>query len=312
MIPSLPPIIKPSDTPIKIVPKRDAQAGTPSQTGAGTRGDGRTSRHPRGAASRSASSANPGAARGDDDPGHFQRAGRAAAGRAARPLRNNPPGVPWRRFTASVRRARTLRPTGVAERLSTAEPPPAGSRPVQTINIQPRPADLPPLPTPRPPAPEARPARPRPQRHGRSEKRRRGRLPGGPLSIVPTQETRAPAPPRHLDPYGDDPADRADDVGLARPRGGAGRWRRLRGAGHRRNAARLKRRRHSAPCRRNIRESLAAIARLPPRRSRRQGRLLPRSGRTVCLVGTGGQPLQQSEGCRRQLPYPKKLVKLAA
>jgi hypothetical protein len=40
VIPSLPPIIKPSNTPIKIVPQHDAQTGSTSQTDAGQKGTG--------------------------------------------------------------------------------------------------------------------------------------------------------------------------------------------------------------------------------------------------------------------------------
>ena len=49
----------------------------------------------------------------------------------------------------------------------------------------------------------------------------------------------------------------------------------------------------------------------PPRRSRRQGRLLPRPGRPLCLDGAGRSTVLQPEGCRRQLHRPKELTRRA-
>ena len=44
-----------------------------------------------------------------------------------------------------------------------------------------------------------------------------------------------------------------------------------------------------------------------PRRPRRQGRLLPRAGRSLCLDGTGRRDVLEPEGCRRQLHRPEEL-----
>jgi hypothetical protein len=196
MIPSLPPIIKPGDTPIKITPKRDAQTGAPSQTAAGTPGTGEQ------------------VVTHEEQPVDIQTANPVPRVVTTIPVISNTPdqplpgtqppaaqqsaiGAPGAPAVPPVAYAEpntTPPPSGVPDRL--AAPSPAqgtGSRPVQTIKIH---SGLPTAaePAEAAPASEGRPVKPRPPATRPLREAAPRTAPGGPLSIVPTQENRAPTP----------------------------------------------------------------------------------------------------------------------
>ena len=192
MIPSLPPIIKPSDTPIKIVPKRETQAGTPGQTGTGTvaTGEQLVTHEERPVEVQSANpvprvvTTIPVISSAPDAPLPGTQPGATAEQTAGEPMAPvSPP--------AFAEPNTGLPPTGVPNQLSAT--PPVGSRAIQTIKIRPGQQASTNSPD-AAAAPEARPARPRAPAPRPVREAAPRQTPGGPLSIVPTQETRAPAP----------------------------------------------------------------------------------------------------------------------
>ena len=201
MIPSLPPIIRPSDTPIKIVPQRDTQAGTSGQTGAGTAGTGEqvvaheeqpvpvqsANPVPRVVTTIPVISSGTGAPLPGMQPVGSDQTQAVPMGSVAPPAFADP--------NAAMPSA------GMPNQMAAPPPgsPPAGSRAVQTIKIQPdqQTAANPPDAAGSPDtvtAPEARPPKPHVTRPVREAAPRQTQTPGGPLSIVPTRETRAPTP----------------------------------------------------------------------------------------------------------------------
>lgn len=183
MIPSLPPIIKANDTPIKIVPKRDAQTATPGQTGTGGTGE-QVVTHEEQPVDPQTQSATPVPRvvttipvipNTDPSLASPQSAGTSVA-------TASPPGF-----------AEPNTPPPAPDQLVTPGPPPPGSRSVQTIKIQPgqQTVNTPDTAS----APQARPARPRPPATRPVRETAPRQTPGGPMSIVPNQETGAPALP---------------------------------------------------------------------------------------------------------------------
>lgn len=196
MIPSLPPIIKPSDTAIKIVPKRDAQTGAPSQAAAGTPGTGEqvvtheeqpVDIQPANPVPRVVTTI-PVISNTPDQP----LPGTPAAQQPASAVLPTAPSAPVVPPVAFAEPNSTTPPSGVPDQLA-APPPATGSKPVHTIKIrsgQPTAAE----PAEAAPRPEARPAKPRPSVARPVREAAPRTVPGGPLSIVPSQESRAPTP----------------------------------------------------------------------------------------------------------------------
>jgi hypothetical protein len=196
VLPSLPPIIKPADGPIKITPSHDAQGGTPSQADAGGHGGDQVVTHqeqpvdlpPVGATPRVITtipviSNSPDALPGAPSP-TVSAPGSQGPNSAQFPV--NPQSGPAPGF-------------GVPDQLTSPTPPPAGSREVQTLSIRPdqsggaNPQSSAPTPA---PAPVARTARTQPAARPRRTTAPDGAT-AGPMSIVPTQDAGAqPQQPR--------------------------------------------------------------------------------------------------------------------
>lgn len=191
MIPSLPPIIKPSDTPIKIVPRRDAQS--PGQTGVGTAGTGeQVVPHQEQPVDPQTQSANP-VPRVVTTIPVISNTPNSSLPSAASP--QSPGGPVATASPPAFADPNAAAPPGLPDQLvGSPGPPPAGSRPVQTIKIQPGQQTVVNTPD-AAPAPQTRPAKPRPPVTRPVREAAPRQTPGGPLSIVPTQETGAPAPP---------------------------------------------------------------------------------------------------------------------
>ena len=188
MIPSLPPIIKPSDTPIKIVPKRDAQ--TPGQTATAGTGE-QVVPHEEQPVDPQTQSANP-VPRVVTTIPVISNTPSTSLPAAASP--QSPGGPVATASPPAFADPNAAAPPGVPDQLvGSPGPPPSGSRPVQTIKIQPGQQTVVNTPD-AAPAPQARPAKPRPPVTRPVREAAPRQTPGGPLSIVPTQETGAPAP----------------------------------------------------------------------------------------------------------------------
>jgi hypothetical protein len=208
VIPSLPPIIAPGNTPIKIVPKHDSQAGAPSQADAGANGTGEhLVTHEEQPVN--VQSANPvprvvttipiipntpdGSFPGEPPGSPPQMVPAAPVGTAA----SAAPSGPAAAMPGSAQSNNRAEPVGATDQLTSPAPPPSGSKPVRTVIIR----------TDQPPA--ARPAASAPQPAHSEKVRQAAAKPNtaaaprtasaGPLSIVPTQEGGArplPPPPR--------------------------------------------------------------------------------------------------------------------
>jgi len=196
MIPSLPPIIRPSDTPIKILPKRDAQTGMPGQTGAGATGTGeRVVTHEEPPVD--VQSANPVPRVVTTIPVISSTPNAPLPGTQPSAVSEQTAGAPMASVAppAFAEPSTATPPPGVPDQLAAPSPgsPSGGSRAVQTIKIRPgqQAAANPPDATAQPEARSPKPRQPvaRPVREAAPRQ-----TPGGPLSIVPTQETARPAP----------------------------------------------------------------------------------------------------------------------
>ena len=212
MIPSLPPIIAPGKTPIKIVPEHQPPAGAPSQANAGAKGTGEHlvthEEQPVNVQSASVprvvttipivSNAPDGPLPGQPPAAPPQAAPAAPAGPppSAAPSAPPPAAASAAPLPGPGQAKKPAQPVGMTDQLTSPSSPPSGSKPVRTVTIR---ADQPPAAKPAAPAPAAA---PRPER-ARQAAARPNREPAsrtasaGPLSIVPTQEgTRLPPPPR--------------------------------------------------------------------------------------------------------------------
>ncbi len=195
VIPSLPPIIKPGDTPIKIVPKHESQAGTTNQADVDAKGTAdqlvtheeqpvnlqAANPAPRVVTTIPVISNAPDAPLPDGSPPLAPGPSDAASSApVAPPLGYGESGNPALQFGATM-------PAQPTEPTPTSTPP--GTKTVRTVTILPqqRPA-IAPVDT----APDVRPARPReaPVRPPREPAERTASA--GPLSIVPTRESGPP------------------------------------------------------------------------------------------------------------------------
>ena len=202
VIPSLPPIIKPGDTPVKIVPKHESQAGTQNQADAGAQGAGeKVVTHEEQPVNLQAANPVPRVVTtipvvsnapdaplpGGPLPQAPGQSDAASSPPAASPLGFGDSDNPALHFGAAV-------PGQPAEPAPAAPPP---TKTVRTVTILPQQRPVA-AEAHAPPAPDARPVRPReaairPVRPPREPAQRTASA--GPLSIVPSQEgVPAPAP----------------------------------------------------------------------------------------------------------------------
>jgi hypothetical protein len=196
VIPSLPPIIAPGNKPIKIVPKHDSQAGTPSQADAGSKGTTEQ------------------LVPHEEQPVDVQSANPVPRVVTTIPVSPNPPDAsslggepPAAPVPASASPNGPPQPVGATDQLTSPAPPPSGSKPVHTVIIR---ADQPPAAKPvvPPPAPAARPARVRQIATEPAREAAPRTASAGPLSIVPTEEGQ-PAPRTRAAPAPRSPAPRS-------------------------------------------------------------------------------------------------------
>jgi hypothetical protein len=199
MILSLPPIIKPGNTPVKIVPNHDAQAGAPKADAKGT-GEQLVTHEEKPV---DVQSANPPPHVVTTIPVISNGAGMpspnspppspAASPPAASPPTTAAPVVPSTLPPGSAQLGNSAQPVGAMDQMTSPTLPPMGSKPVHTVTIRPgQPANA--APPHAVPAQAAHPA----IAHQPVTKPAREATPrtaaAGPLSIVPDQEGGAPRP----------------------------------------------------------------------------------------------------------------------
>jgi SPOR domain len=191
LIPSLPPIIKPGNTPVKIVPSHEAQAGAPNADAKGT-GDQLVTHEEKPV---DVQSANPPPRVVTTIPVISNGAGMPSPNSPPPPPAASPPttAAPVVPSTPSGSTQPNQQPMGAMGQMTSPMPPPSGSKPVHTVTIRPdQPTNVaPPHAAPTPPAHSATARQP-------ATKPAREAVPrtaaGGPLSIVPNQEAAAPRP----------------------------------------------------------------------------------------------------------------------
>jgi len=191
VIPSLPPIIKPGNTPVKIMPNHETQAGAPSQAAAGTKATGEQ------------------LVKHEEQPVDIQSANPVPRVVTTIPVISNAPNGPLPASQpapaapnapppAFPQPNNPAQPFGASDQLSgpASAAPPTGSKPVRTVTIRSeQPAAANPPAAARPPA--VHPARTRQPVTKPIRERTPRTASAGPLSIVPNQEGRAlPPPPR--------------------------------------------------------------------------------------------------------------------
>lgn len=214
VLPSLPPIIAPGNTPIKIVPKHESQAGAPSQADAGAKGTGEhlvtheeqpinvqsANPVPRVVTTIPIISNAPAGPLPGQPPAAPPQSAPAAPGDAAASAAPAVPAAPAASaapLPGSAQSDNPAQPFGVTDQLTSPVSPASGSKPVRTVTIR---ADQPPAarPAASAPATAAHPERVRQAAARPNTEAAPRTASAGPLSIVPMREaTRLPpAPPR--------------------------------------------------------------------------------------------------------------------
>lgn len=191
MIPSLPPIIKPGNTPVKIVPSRDSQAGAPSQANAGAPGKAeQLVTHEEQPVN--IQSANPAVPRVVTTIPVISNTPEAPLSGGQPPAVAQPAAPPSASPPLAAASNNAVQPGAPA-----AAAPSSGSKPVHTVIIRPdqaQPAAPPPAAAPTATAHPVRTHEPSP----RQARETPHTASAGPLSIVPSQERGAsPAPRAH-------------------------------------------------------------------------------------------------------------------
>lgn len=192
IIPSLPPIIKPGNTPVKIVPKQDAQAGTPNQAGGGAKAtEDRLVSHEEKPVEVQTANPPPRVVTTIPVIPNAPDVHLSNAQQPATSLPSPPPVAPPPASVPPTGTATPAQPLAAANQLVSAEPP-SGSKPVRTVIIRP---DQPPSASPatKMPATATHPL----AAHQTATNPTREAAPrtaaAGPLSIVPDQSAPEPS-----------------------------------------------------------------------------------------------------------------------